>query len=77
MMNNKVEINLEEIRKKFKTKQDVIKFFDYQGKIFNFILGKVFPDYDFYDFEYFIQILEGKKHVRIFYLPAASSRRYF
>ena len=60
--NNMTLINL---RKKFRDKQQIIKFFQAQSKI-TIISDLIFPEYDCYDFQYFIQVLTGNKGVSFF-----------
>lgn len=62
----KTNITLKNLRMKFRNKKHIIDFFVSQSKNYNCnSKDLVFPDYDFYDFQYFVQVLTDKKGVTL------------
>ncbi len=61
--NEMVEFDLKQLRTKFKTKKDIIEYFEDEGRNFCYHLGMWFPPFDSFDFEFFIQVIRGEKEV--------------
>jgi len=55
-----------DLKKKFKSKQKIIFFFNKIGKFIYLNRGYYFPTYSCYDFKFLLSYMQGKKKVLLY-----------